>query len=418
MTRLLRTERGSAVVTAVLLLAVMLTSGLALTALVHTQTETSATARTRETAFNLDEAALNAQVRALAQPGRWPGPAATTAQQYPVCLPSTADARCPTGSELLSLFPNSDAESGVTWQTEIVDNVGAHASFYSDALLASPVRYDSNGDDRVWVRATATARDRTRTLVALVRAETQPEDILNSALLSGRLELSNNGNKVVIDDGTGRVLVRCTPALNEADPCLGYELGQGNTKTQADLYEELYKQISPADSAFPGYNGPQALDAEALARLRSTAISYGTFYPNGTMNCPPTVAGKVVWIDNADLCGNFAGNATYNSQASPGLLIINRGTLRMTGSQWFYGVIYHAPQATTGTVLELGGNVCVRGGVIIEGTAAASIGSSGNACNGQANLVFDPTAFGAVKSLSTAGIVQNTWRELTAGTGR
>jgi hypothetical protein len=418
MTRLLRTERGSAVVTAILLLAVMLTAGLALTAIVNTQTDVSAKTRTRETAFNLGEAALNAQVRALAEPGRWPGPAATTAQQYPVCVPATGDARCPIASELLALFPNTDAESGATWQTEIRDNDGAYASFYSDALLSSPYKYDHNGDDRVWVRATATARGRTRTLVALVRAETQAEDILNSALLSGRLELSNNGNKIVIDDGTGGVLVRCTPSTSESQPCLGYELGQGNTQTMTDLYDELYTQVSPANSAQSGYNGGQALDPEALSRLRSSAISYGTYYPNGVVNCPSTLAGKVVWIDNADLCGNFAGNATYNSQASPGLLIVNQGTLRMTGNQWFYGVIYHALQNTTGTVVELGGNVCVRGGIIVEGDGTTSIGSSGNACNGEANVVFDPTAFGSVRSLATAGIVQNTWRELTAGTGR
>jgi hypothetical protein len=418
MTRLLRSERGTAIVTAVLLMAIMLTSGLALAALVDAQTKVSATTRTRETAFNLGEAALNAQVRALAQPGSWPGPGIAASAQYPTCLSASTDARCPLASELLSLFPTADAASGATWQTDIRDNDGAYASFYSDALLTSPYHYDHNGDDRVWVRASATARGRTRTLVALVRAESQPEDILNAALLSGRLDLSNNGNKIVIDNTAGGLMaVRCTPTISEPLPCLGYELGQGNTGTLSDLTQELYSQVSPANTAQTAYSGAAALDAEALARLRSTAISYGTYYPNGTVNCPSTLAGKVVWIDNADLC-NFSGNATYNSQASPGMLIVNRGTLRMTGTQWFWGVIYHAAQATTATLVELGGNVCVRGGIIVEGTGTTSVGSSGNACGGEANVVFDPTAFGAVKSLATAGIVQNTWRELTAGSGR
>jgi hypothetical protein len=101
------------------------------------------------------------------------------------------------------------------------------------------------------------------------------------------------------------------------------------------------------------------------------------------------------------------------------MLIINQGTLRMTGTQWFYGVIYHAPQTTSSVIVDLGGNVCVRGGVIVDDPyGTINVGSSGNACNGQANLAFDPIAFGAVKSLATAGIVQNTWRELTAGNGR
>jgi hypothetical protein len=420
MTRHLRSEQGTAIVTAVLLLAIMLSSGLALAAAVDVQTKVSAKTRTRESAFNLGEAALNAQVRALAQPGSWPGPGTSTSAQYPVCVPASGDARCPVASELLSLFPTTDAESGATWQTEIRDNDGAFTSFYSDALLTSPYRYDRNGDDRVWVRATATTRGRTRTMVALVKAETQPEDILNAALLSGRLHLSNQGNKVVIDNTAlppGLLAVRCTPSTAETQPCLGYQLGQGGTRTMDDLTEEFNTQVSPGNSAQWAYNGAPALDPEALARLRATAISYGSFYPDGTVNCPPTLTGKVVWIENADLC-NFAANATYNSPSAPGMLIVNRGTLRMTGTQWFWGVIYHAPENTTNTLVELGGNVCVRGGVIVEGSGTTTVGSSGNNCGSGANLAFDPTAFGAVRSLSTAGIVQNTWRELTAGSGR
>ena len=44
-----------------------------------------------------------------------------------------------------------------------------------------------------------------------------------------------------------------------------------------------------------------------------------------------------------------------------------------------------------------------------------SMGSSGNAGQGEPNLIYDPTVFPPLQAYGTAGIIQNTWRELTAG---
>ena len=65
--RRLAREDGWAVVTAMILMAVMLSSAIALAALVDNQTRQSGAVRNRETAFNMGESALNAQVVSLAR---------------------------------------------------------------------------------------------------------------------------------------------------------------------------------------------------------------------------------------------------------------------------------------------------------------------------------------------------------------
>ena len=44
---------------------------------------------------------------------------------------------------------------------------------------------------------------------------------------------------------------------------------------------------------------------------------------------------------------------------------------------------------------------------MVDGNGGVLAGSSGT------NIVFDPRAFDGARSFGTAGIVQNTWREIT-----
>jgi hypothetical protein len=57
----------------------------------------------------------------------------------------------------------------------------------------------------------------------------------------------------------------------------------------------------------------------------------------------------------------------------------------------------------------------VHGGIFVDGTGRLALGSSGNSGGGQANLIYDPTVFPPMQAYGTAGIIQNTWREITAG---
>ena len=130
---------------------------------------------------------------------------------------------------------------------------------------------------------------------------------------------------------------------------------------------------------------------------------------------PATLTGKVVWLEN--ITCSYTGNSTFNTLANPGVLFLNGGKLSLGGTTNFNGVIYYTDLDGTNTipsspaVIDLGGNTHVEGGVIVDGAGLVTVGSSGG--QGDGNIKFNGNAFGRVRSLATAGIIQNTWRELT-----
>ena len=403
--RRLREEGGSAVVTAVVLLGIMVSTSLALLAYVDTETTQSQVSRTRETAFNFAEAAMHAQIFSLAK--TWP---ANPGAAYKQCLAATGTDKCPSDTQLRGLFPSADIDATTQWSTQVVDNQPPYATFYSDAILSGTTYgWDRGGnggattpDGQVWVRVQARSRGKTRTLVALVRAEEQQEDIVNTALLAGRLDITNEGKKVIIDNtGGGKLEVRCE--INDAT-CLGHPLGSGNTKDEDDLQDLLDYQISPNQTQTGSTT--VGMSTDSTLRLRATAQANGTFYTS----CPATLTGKVVWLEN--ITCSYTGSASYNSASQPGMVILNGGKLSLGGTGTYYGILYYTNLNGTHlipptTVIDLSGTAAVQGGIVVEGAGMVSAGSSG------VNIKFGANAFASVKSIGSAGIVQNTWRELT-----
>ena len=80
MNKLRHDERGNVLVTAILLMSVMLSVGIAVASTVDTQTEQSRKERERESTFNLAEAALSAQTFILGRRGT--GTAAESISQH------------------------------------------------------------------------------------------------------------------------------------------------------------------------------------------------------------------------------------------------------------------------------------------------------------------------------------------------
>ncbi|MDQ3611698.1 MAG: hypothetical protein M4D85_08885, partial [Actinomycetota bacterium] len=164
-------EHGSALVTALLLMMIMLTVGLAGLAQVDTQQEQSGVERVRETTFNLGEGVLNAQIFALSQ--RWPGPGAgagTTVAAPFVFGPCTQDSvpltspNCPNAATIRGLFSSPDTAGPTAWRTEVRDNgtsvpttcvstTSSPSTFYSDAATSGQPPFDCNGDGKLWARA-------------------------------------------------------------------------------------------------------------------------------------------------------------------------------------------------------------------------------------------------------------------------
>lgn len=396
----LASERGWALVTALLLMAMMMSAGLAVASYVDNEGNQSRIGRNRESAFNLAEGALNAQVFALAQ--SWPGQGVPASDQYSTCTGATGGAKCPNNAQLLGMFPTSDVNTGAGWQTTVRDNnVTGAPNFYNDTLTASAAGYDQNGDGTVWVRAQATAKGKTRTLVALVRAEQQYEDIPRATLLSGSFSLGNNGsngNKQFFDNGTSALGVetRCVPSATPTADCAGRPYN--DTKYFPDGIQTAIQPYRYAGDT----TLPNAISAEGLERLIKTARSTGNYYTS----CPSSATGKVVVVDVHTNCNLPAST----SPATPGMVIMlnSDSTLSASGTTDFYGVIYHANQQNSSNQLvSFTGNVTIHGGILIDGQGALYL-------QGSSFLTFDANAFNSVRSVGSAGIVQNTWRELSS----
>jgi Tfp pilus assembly protein PilX len=391
-------DDGWALITAILLMTIMMATILSVANYMDGQTRQGANTRKRETAFNITEAALNAQIFALSQD--WPGTGASAAP-YPTCTQGSSGARCPNASALSNLIASPDA-SGAVWQTVVRDDGGSAPNFYSDAATLAQPSYDANGNGKVWIRATSTAKGKTRTMVTLVRVEEQAEDIPHAAVIAGRLNDSNNGNKVIVDmsastGANGFVGVRCTPTAGEATPCLAQPRGAG---TWPD--SKVLAQLDPyAGHIQTAYTGAPVVSAAGRARLKARAIADGKYYAT----CPASIPNaEVVWIESGDC--NLQG-ATVNSQANPGMVIVNNGTLSVTSQADFYGVIYMVnAQNSSGTVMTVHANGVIHGGVLIDGNGMMDAGSS------KENVIFDDTAYNSVRTYGTAGMIQNTWREI------
>jgi Tfp pilus assembly protein PilX len=392
----LRDERGSALVPALLVMVMLVMFGVATAASVGTDQTDSRHERERESSFQITEGVLNAQIFQLST--RWPGATASTAAYPPSCVTGSVQPDCPTGAAMAQHFDGVDYRSGVNWVTQVRDNGGGTPNYWTDALLDSQPRYDANDDNFLWVRASGVVHNRRRTLVALVEAENVNLNFPRATLVSGHFETSNNGNKIIIDTNgesnqfsPGDIIVRCSLATPS---CADYDSGKG--------------QIAP-DTVRSNPAQPRAVSVEALDQLRERAKAEGNYYAT----CAPSLAGdqpgELVFMENATGC-QYNGNNTYNTAAKPGYVVIAKGTIgKIDGTATFYGILYHANlDNSAANLITLTGNVSVFGSIVIDGPGGLSAGSS------KVNLVYDPNVFNGFKAFGTAGIVQNTFREITA----
>jgi len=387
-----------ALLVVMVLMGVMLTAGIAIASTVDTQTSASQAERVRDSAFNLAESSLNAQVFGLSRD--WPG---SLPRRYDLCTPTSSPTRCPDNASLIG--GGSPDLTGATWQTSVRDNGTSSApNFYSDASSATQPGYDANLDGKVWVRARAVAQGRARTLIALVRTEKQEEDIPHAAVLANGLVFSNKApKKVFVAAGNGLFALRCDPLADPRSTCLGRTYTGNSLAGAKSSVAGNITGSAPATS----YAGGPAITPEALARLKATAISNSTYYAG----CPTEaqLTGEVVYVESGNC--SYNSNSQFNSPQAPGMLILNAGTISISGTANFYGVIYAVnANGLTGTVVSTQGTGQIVGGVLVDGLGQVVLGSSSSP-----KIQFDVNAFRAVASYGTAGIVQNTWREIRAG---
>ena len=386
--------RGSALIPALLITAILLGFGMASLSLVDGEQRDSRRERERESSFQLAEGVLNAEIYRLST--RWPG---KESAPYPSeCTATSTHADCPGGTTLQANFSSPDYTRPTSWKVQVRDNAdGAQKNFYSESLINGSSTYnDANGDNFLWVRAEADVAGRKRVLVALVEAENVTLNFPNATLVAGKFEVSNNGNKVMIDTNgvnnewtPGDIIVRC--ALTDPN-CAKWNQGKG--------------QIEPA-TIRSNPDQPKAVSPEALDQLRARAKAEGNYYTG----CAPSLQGVngpggMVFMENAEGC-HFNGNQVYNSPTKPGYVVIANGTPTLNGNAEFYGVIYHANESESSEMLiNMKGNISIFGSIVIDGAGGLSAGSS------KVNLVYNPNAFAGLQAFGTAGLVQNTFREV------
>jgi hypothetical protein len=264
----------------------------------------------------------------------------------------------------------------------------------------------------MWVRAEGELGGRPRVVVARVRVEQRPLNPPRRAFLAGSFSTGNSGNKEIIDTGDAPGEVRCengTAAPSYKDnACIGYDAGQ----------------VQGTGGVTSNINAPAAAIAPGLMEvLKETAITNGTYFKG---SCPANPSGDVVYVEGASCAyNNSASVSTVNAVTKKGIFIVDGGTLSVTGNITWYGVLYVTNTQNCGRVgstgpcltnkgysdvaADISGNSDVRGAIFVDGPGRLIVGDSKTNLTYNANAVQNVTAYG------TAGIIQNTWRELTAG---
>lgn len=408
----LRREDGWTVVTAVMVVMMMMSFGLAAYSVVDTQTAESKQERNRESSFNLTEGALQQQSYMLGY--AWPSTATLgyTDCSFGAGTNVTPAGKCPQPANLIGPnFSQADFVADASWTTVVRDNrVGGptpqNSDFYDSTVHTTPCmgtttmpcRWDANADGKLWVRASATVRGKTRKIVALLKRERLTEAFPRVTLKADRFATTNTGAELIIDSSGGQIVTRCQ-YVPPGRPCEDYQVNKG--------------QVAPAGSIVrePPQTQPTMNDAQ-LARFKKAAETSNP--PAYYTSCPSTLTGLVVYIDvPAGTQCSYSSSPTWNSLAAPGVMIMPRGRMTFTGGPTYHGVLYFGNQDNyTGNVLDMGGNAEVIGGVIIDNGGGVTVGSSGGGGSNGPNLQFSANAFNALATFGTAGLIQNTWREL------
>jgi Tfp pilus assembly protein PilX len=403
--RLRHDERGFALITAMIVLAVFMTLAFAMVTIVDVQTHQTGRERSGEAAFNLAVSALQAEAYQLQL--AWP---ATSAQALPACNQSTAQGAGCEGAALTqnlqTTTPGPDY-AHATWSAQAFDNT---TSAYSASLASSAPAWDANGDNSVWVRANATANGQTRTVVERVKRQLVTIPFPENLVTAGAVYTSNSGNKTIVNDSSsgavGWIDVRCgdstTTPVYGAGNCLGWDTGQ----------------LTPATGAYQaGYTDPtgtsSSLTFAQIAGLVATAAAAGTLYnQSGTtyngftahQGCPPGPTAGVVVVAGTGTC-SYTNNSIWNTTSAPGALIFLSGSVYFGGGT-FNGVLYMANQSNVGGIppacsltapplVTIHSNAAINGAVYADGCGIVNAGDSAGNLNFLLSAVTSLQSYGA-----------------------
>lgn len=415
----MRNEEGFAVVAAIVLLTVIMALGLGLLLFTDSQQKASAREQASEAAFNVAEAALNAQVGQISR--KWPQ---SEPEMPTVCTSSSANSEtndCPSPTDL-KLDPNTSSAtcSGTEawggslsnqWTTYVRSDIG-ESPLFNSTTEKPEVSYASSEGGALWVRAVGVVQCHPVTVVTLVTRQRVSLVVPEDAIVGNWFKTTNNGRKVIVDrkgkaSEAGQVGMRCEPP-------------RSRSSGTCEEYEASKEQISPPISEHP-VTSATTLTSSQLATLKSEAQSHSTFYsPTVPYHCPTSMnelegaalssnTRAPVYVEG---CGALSvkANGTANTEANPGFIVIANGTFEISGTATYYGIIYAANlQNSAEAVIKLQGKANVVGGIIVDGAGGIEFGSSGE------NLEFDSLAIHNLTISAGAASTRNSFRILPSG---
>jgi Tfp pilus assembly protein PilX len=390
----LAAERGSALVVAVMTTVLMMALGLAAYGYVDSESRQAAAERKRESGFNQADGLISAQTYVLSR--AWP---AATSSAYPTCTwngsaitatgASTDATKCPNTTAMSNTWNQRDFAAASSWSTMVRDNGGASAVYWDSSVTPSQPAWDANGDNQVWVYATANVRGRSRTLVERVEAEPARVVFPKNLLTAGSFQVTTGGPKPFLQLKGATLALRCASAATAG--CM--------TTTKPNQVQ------GPGKTAF-AWGGTHQITPVELDYLRQTAIANGTYYAT----CPVSPVGKLVFVESGD-CSYNAGNATWNSAAAPGMFVLVSGTLKFTGNPTYYGAIYmYNQQGATCNPgpFDAGGSAYIQGAILIDGNGCFQVGSN-------TRVVYDANAIQNITYYGNMALVRSSYRELKPG---
>jgi hypothetical protein len=185
-------------------------------------------------------------------------------------------------------------------------------------------------------------------------------------------------------------MVRCAVGASgpsRGDPCLDYAVTKG----------QVYPNSYISDTSIG-----DAMQAEEIMSLRNRAKASNQWY----QNCPATIpSAQLVFVENGPC--SISSSQVINSKQSPGLLVINQGTLTMNGGGAFFGLIYAVnSNDSTGNVVTITGGATVSGAIVVDGPGGIAINGNGMV------VTYDSNVFNLVTTTQTINVIANSWREL------
>ena len=393
----LESERGSALVTAVLVMAIMMSIAVPLMSMVDTQQRMTSAERLQEGSFNLTDAVLNAEVFVLSN--SWP---ASVADAYPTCTQKSTSLKCPSPTAITSVYTGADYRSSA-WTVRVRDDGASAADYYDEAIVNTQPAWDANANGRVWVRADARGTGTTQSLVAQVKMTEHVENFPRHTTTTGYMTIKHIHKNGILTQGNSAqpapLALRCTGPIGNHSSCLNLK-----KKKKKWIVPELIEQ---------GYT-PNALPPAAIDGLRQRAKALGTYYTT----CPASPAGELVFVETGDCrykgdkkkstWGVYARKRIeVNSAANPGAFVVANGSVTFDGKLTYYGVVYAANLSQrTDTLINILKKSQIVGSVAVDGMGGTYIKAHGSP------IIFDPTAFWDLTSLQGATIVQGSWHEL------